>query len=120
MNWLRTKVSKLISESTPPVNHDNNFYHEGTTSGSDFQDLSANDALTQILKAGAQKMLKAAIEHEASNYVDERSDIVDEYGRRQVVRNGTLPEREILTGLGPVTVSQPRVRDKRPTDQLLN
>ena len=62
-------------------------------------------------------MLKAAIEHEVSSYVDERSDIVDERGRRQVVRNGSLPDREILTGVGPVTVSQPRVRDKRPIDQ---
>lgn len=117
MNWLRTKVSKPISESTPPVNHDSKINNEETTSGSDFGDLSANDALTQILKVGAQKMLKAAIEHEVASYVDERSEIVDEHGRKQVVRNGTLPEREILTGVGRVTVNQPRVRDKRPADQ---
>ena len=85
MNWLPTKVSKPISESTPPVNHDSNFNNEETTSGSDFGDLSANDALPQILKAGAQKMLNAAIEHEVASYVDERSDIVDEHDERQVV-----------------------------------
>ncbi|MFW6125209.1 MAG: transposase [Pirellulales bacterium] len=34
-------------------------------------------------------------------------------GRRVVVRNGYLPERQILTGAGAIAVHQPRVRDKR-------
>lgn len=75
--------------------------------------LPTSDALTEILRAGAQKMLRAAIEREVTDYILDRRDIVDESGRRMVVRNGHLPEREIMTGLGPVTVSQPRVRDKR-------
>ena len=75
---------------------------------------TTRDALTEILRSGAQKMLKAAIDQEVSDYVNERSDIVDENGHRLIVRNGSLPEREILTGVGQVAVSQPRVRDKRP------
>ena len=39
------------------------------------------------------------------------------HGRRQVVRNGHLPERAIQTGIGAVEVQQPRVRDRRPADQ---
>ena len=39
---------------------------------------------------------------------------VDSDGRRQVVRNGFLPERQIVTGIGPIPVKQPRVHDKRP------
>lgn len=62
-------------------------------------------------------MLAAAIEQEVADYVDERKDVVDENGRRLVVRNGHLPEREITTGPGPISVKQPRVRDKRPADQ---
>ena len=81
-------------------------------------DLAARDALTEILRTGAQKMLKAAIEKEVSDYVNDRTDIIDELGRRLVVRNGSLPEREILTRVGPVAVRQPRVRDKRhPADR---
>ena len=38
----------------------------------------------------------------------------DDQGRRLVVRNGSLPEREILTGAGKLVVRQPRVRDKSP------
>lgn len=86
---------------------------EDTATTSDFGELTPRDVLTEILRAGAQKMLRAAIEKEVADYVNERSAIVGEDGRRLVVRNGSLPEREILTGVGPLTVSQPRVRDKR-------
>ena len=87
---------------------------EGTAATSDFGELTARDALTEILRAGAQKMLKAAIEREVSDYIEERKELIDDAGRRLVVRNGHLPEREVTTGIGPVTVSQPRVRDRRP------
>ena len=79
--------------------------------------ITAPDALTEILRAGAQKMLRTAIEREVADYIEDRRDIVDESGRRLVVRNGHLPEREITTGVGPVAVSQPRVRDRRPAEQ---
>ena len=47
----------------------------------------------------------------------ERVNLTDERGRQRVVRNGHLPERTILTGIGPVAVRQPRVRDRRPEDE---
>jgi len=75
------------------------------------------DVLSQILRQGAQKMLQAAIQNEVDGYLQERSGIVDESGRRLVVRNGSLPERDVITGLGPVSVRQPRVRDKRPISE---
>ena len=34
-------------------------------------------------------------------------------GRQQVVRNGHHPLRTLVTGIGPVTVAQPRVLDWR-------
>jgi transposase-like protein len=34
-----------------------------------------------------------------------------------VVRNGHLPERTIQTGIGPMSVRQPRVEDRRPEEQ---
>src|SRR5262249_62377504 len=33
-------------------------------------------------------------------------------GRQRLVRHGHLPEREIMTGIGPVAVRCPRVRDR--------
>jgi len=90
---------------------------EDTANTSDFRDLTAGDVLTEILRTGAQKMLRAAIEKEVAEYIGGRSEILDDDGRRLVVRNGSLPEREILTGIGPVTVNQPRVRDKRSPEE---
>ncbi len=110
---INDQRSQLISKGTPPVIKSINSVIEDTPATQNSVDFTTRDALTEILRAGAQKMLKAAIEQEVSDYVSDRTDIVDEKGRRLVVRNGSLPAREILTGVGPVTVSQPRVRDKR-------
>ena len=72
------------------------------------------DLLTQVLRQGAQKMLAQAIESEVAEWIDQHRHVCDEQGRRQVVRNGYLPERKIVTGLGEIEVRQPRVADRRP------
>jgi transposase-like protein len=77
----------------------------------------SQDVMTQILRAGAQKMLADMIQAEVEGWLAERAHLRDEQGRRQVVRNGFLPEREITTGVGPVQVKQPRVRDRRPANE---
>jgi putative transposase len=74
---------------------------------------AGHDALTEILRQGAQTMLAAAIEAEVAEWVDQRQHLKDERGHRQVVRNGYLPERSITTGVGPVKVRRPRVADRR-------
>jgi transposase-like protein len=78
---------------------------------------ASRDALTEILRAGAQRLLTQAIEDEVAEWVESRSHLTNEAGHRQVVRNGRLPKRTILTGLGPVEVEQPRVLDRRPRDE---
>jgi transposase-like protein len=60
-------------------------------------------------------MLAKAIEDEVAGYLGAREHLVDDAGRRLVVRNGHLPARTIQTPLGDVPVRQPRVRDRRPT-----
>lgn len=73
----------------------------------------SHDVLTEILRNGAREMLARAIEAEVASWIDEHAHLKDEAGRRQVVRNGSHPERTILTGLGPIEVKQPRVHDRR-------
>ncbi len=75
------------------------------------------DVLTEVLRQGATQLLAQAIQAEVAAYLDARSDVRDPAGRQQVVRNGYLPQRTILTGVGPVEVKQPRVQDRRPADQ---
>ncbi len=74
----------------------------------DFQE----EPLTEVLQAGARKLLAQAVEAEAALFLDAYAVLVDDAGRRRVVRNGYLPERAIQTGIGPVSVRQPRVRDR--------
>ena len=77
----------------------------------------ASDILTDILQKGARELLAKAVEAEVQDWIAGHADLTDENGRRMVVRNGYLPEREIVTSLGPVAVQQPRVRDKRPAGE---
>lgn len=70
--------------------------------------------LEEVLRKGAQEMLMKAIHNEVAEYVDQHKEVRDACGQRLVVRNGHLPERELVTGIGPVNIRQPRVYDKRP------
>lgn len=72
-----------------------------------------DNALEQILRKGAQQLLQQAIEIEVAEYIRRHCDRLDGEGHRLVTRNGHLPERQIQTGLGPIQVEQPRVRDLR-------
>jgi transposase-like protein len=72
------------------------------------------DVLSDILRQGARKLLADAVEAEVAEWINRHAHLRDDQGRRQVVRNGHLPERTITTGLGPVEVRQPRVHDRRP------
>ena len=57
-------------------------------------------------------MLAQAIEAEVADFLGKHAELKTEDGRQRLVRHGHLPEREILTGIGPVAVRQPRVRDR--------
>ena len=58
--------------------------------------------LEQLLQEGARKLLQAAIENEVIEYIQFHKDRLDENGQRLVVRNGHLPEREVISGAGPI------------------
>lgn len=75
------------------------------------------DALTDLLRDGARRLLAQAIEAEVAAWIDAHAHLKDPAGRRQVIRNGHLPERAIQTGLGDVEVRQPRVHDRRPAPE---
>jgi putative transposase len=78
---------------------------------------TSQDALTEILREGAQQMLTTAIEAEVADWIEAHRHLQDSRGHRQVVRNGYLPERSITTGIGRVKVRQPRVADRRNREE---
>ncbi|RPJ01221.1 MAG: IS256 family transposase [Deltaproteobacteria bacterium] len=77
------------------------------------QDDNKGSLLEGIIREGARKLLQTAIEQEVTEYLNLFSSVKDADGKRLVVGNGFLPERSILTGIGPIQVKQRRVRDRR-------
>lgn len=70
------------------------------------------DPLTEVIQAGAKKLLRPAVQAEVSAFIAEHAHLLDEEGRQRLVRHGFLPEREMMTGIGKVPVQVPRVRDR--------
>lgn len=70
------------------------------------------DLLTGLLRAGARELITQAVHAELTEFLTRYEDVMDSLGRRQVVRNGYLPQREIMTGIGPVDIQVPKTRDK--------
>ena len=72
---------------------------------------SVPDVLNALLREGAQQLIHRAVESELSEYLSQHQHFTAD-GRIAVVRNGYLPKREILTGIGPVSVRIPKVRSR--------
>jgi len=70
------------------------------------------DLLTAMLRQGAKDLISRAVQAELTEFLDQYQDVVDDAGRRSVVRNGYLPARQIMTGVGPVDIEVPKTRDK--------
>lgn len=72
----------------------------------------ANDALTGLLRQGARDLIHRAVQAELTEFLEAFETRRLNDGRQAVVRNGYHPERQIQTGIGPVTVQVPKVRSK--------
>lgn len=73
----------------------------------------SRDTLTELLRTGARQLLAHALEAERAELLAQYADQQDEQGRAMVVGSGHHPEREIQTGLGPVSVQVPKVRSRQ-------
>lgn len=71
-----------------------------------------SDALSELLRQGAQSLIQQAVESELAVFMEQFSERRLDNGRAAVVRNGYQPERPLQTGIGPVAVKIPKVRAK--------
>jgi putative transposase len=71
-----------------------------------------SDPLLAVLREGARRMLTQAVEAEVEAFLAAHAELTDGQGRRRLVRNGHAPERQIQTGIGPLEVRRPKVRDR--------
>ena len=65
------------------------------------------------MRQGARKLLAQTIEAELEAFLHEHAGLTEPDSRSRVFRNDYLPESEIQTGIGAVSVRMPRVRDKK-------
>ncbi|GJD66471.1 IS256 family transposase [Methylobacterium frigidaeris] len=75
-----------------------------------------DDPLTEVLRAGARRLLAQAVELEAEAFLSAMQDLRLPDGRARLVRHGHGPERAIQTGIGPVPVARVRIRDRGATN----
>src|SRR5215471_18996317 len=75
------------------------------------------DPLTEVLRNGARSLLAQAVEAEVAEFLAKHGDLKTASGLSRMVRHGHLPEREVMTGISPVGVRQPRVRDRGVADR---
>ncbi len=73
---------------------------------------SFSDPLTEVPRNGARTLLAQSVEAEIAEFLGKHADLKTEDGLQRIVRHGHLPERDVITGIGPVAVRQPRVRDR--------
>lgn len=72
----------------------------------------SSDPLTELLRIGARRLIADAVESELQELLSKHAAVRSMGGHQQIVRNGYLPEREIQTGIGPVKIRVPKIRDK--------
>ena len=65
-----------------------------------------DDPLTEVLRAGARRLLAQAIEAEAEAFLAGMTEQRLADGRARFVRHGHGPERAVQTGIGPVGVQR--------------
>ncbi len=68
--------------------------------------------LEELIRRGARQLIERAIEAEVEALLAQYETVTLLDGRQAVVRHGDLPARDSLTGIGPVEVQVPKVRDR--------
>ena len=68
--------------------------------------------LDEVVRQGARQLVQRAVEVEVELFLERYQYLLNDGGRRQVVRNGHRPARTIVTGAGPLEIATPRVDDR--------
>ncbi len=75
------------------------------------------DPLTELLRSGAKQLITEAVQAEPDALMTQYDDQKTADGRQRVVRSGHHPEREVITGLGKVSVEVPKICHREGTPE---
>lgn len=89
------------------MNTDNVIAFQAPNEGESF-----SDALSELIRTGARQMIAQAVEAELVEFLEHYRSLRDEQGRQAVVRNGYLPQRTVMSGVGEVQIQVPKIRDR--------
>jgi hypothetical protein len=70
---------------------------------------TVESSLGEIVREGAEKLVKMAVMAEFENFFSQYSHLKDENGKQLLVRNGYHQERNVMTSAGNIRVKIPRV-----------
>jgi hypothetical protein len=76
--------------------------------------------LNDLIQRGARQITQQAIEAELTTLLERYDNVKMLGGRRAVIRNGYLPEREVVTAIGQITEQVPKVRDRSGSGVMFN
>ncbi|MES0865032.1 hypothetical protein ABLN87_22205 [Ruegeria sp. SCPT10] len=77
------------------------------------------DLLPDLIRSSAGHLIEQAVEAELSVSFAQFSNETMTDGHARTVQHGHLPEREVMTGVGPVAVKVPCVRERgRKVEEL--
>lgn len=76
-----------------------------------------DEIIRKTAQEGARQLLQQALVAEVEQHLEQHSDVRSEDDRQALVRNGYVPERTIMTGVGPVNVRRPRVDERTAAKQ---
>ena len=77
-------------------------------------------SLDELVRRGARQVIEQVIELELAALLEQYANVRTLSGKQAVVRNGYLPQRDVLTAAGPVSVKVPKVRDRSGTGVKFN
>jgi transposase-like protein len=74
----------------------------------------------ELVRQGARQVIQQAIEAALGELLECFANVKTLHAQRAVVRNGYLPEREVLTAAGPIQAKVPKVRDRSGSGVKIN
>jgi len=69
-------------------------------------------ALWELAREGARSMIQAALIQEQQEFLEQYGHHLTETGQKQFVKNGFLPERNLMMPAGNIPINAPRIRDQ--------